>query len=1025
LFSQRKCGILPVGNPNGRRRREKADVLQGTLEPVVLKMADETSAWLARVSEITRAARPYRLKQLRAGRPKVREQRAEIIGRFFDVRERGFAMRSARRFLRRLSNSIMRWRQDERLKEEIEEHLALQTAENLRAGMSPIEARRQARLKFGGVAGVKEDYQAERGFAYIETLLRDARFGLRMSRKSPAFTVIALLTVALGVGANTAIFSLIDALLLRALPVRDPQQLMLLKWSARNSPGYHTSHGYGDCVVRIGVDNATSCSFSHPFFDDLRAHANLFSSITASGGMMQLDLSGSGTASFVQGLTVSGNYFETLGVRPAVGRVLDASDDQPSAPAVAVLSYGYWHGALGSSLSLIGKTIGLNGIPTTIVGVAEERFSGLTPGIDPDLWLPISMKARLTPNWDPKENDAGSIWLVIVGRLKPGVRRKQAEAALSLLFRNEMLYGPDKFSKESDDPEVALLPAQTGLVGVRREYSRPLFILMTAVGILLLIASANVAGLLLARSTARQKEMALRLALGAGRGTILRQLLTEGLLLSLIGAGLGIVLAVCGARAIVAFLASSSDRPLGFVVSIDARVLLFTAVISILTGIFFGLAPAMRGRSVDLAPTLKDAPASTGRAGGRWFGIGNALVVGQIGLTMIVLVGAGLVVRTLQNLRSVDPGFDTRNVLNFQMDPTLAGYRAPQLSALYQTLQSRLSGIPGVRTVSYSSVPLLVGWQEATSFYLAGAKDSVESQFLTVGANFFTTMKISVLQGRDFSAEDFASLSVTANASAQTPGATSGSASPRPPSPRPAIVNQSFVRQYLGSASPLGRRFSSSGGAKDPGYVIVGVVRDAMYIDLRQKVLPTTYVPTTDGRTVFELRTATDPSSIVPMVRSVVGAVDKNLPLSDVMTESASIDQLLFEERLIARLSSVFGVLALVLACVGLYGLLSYEVTWRTPEIGIRMALGAGSADVLSIVVRRGLALAVTGVVVGGAAALGLTRFLGSILFEVPPNDPLTLLMVAAVLLVVAFVACMVPACRAMRLDPMVALRCQ
>ena len=931
-------------------------------------------------------------------------------------------MRVLRRFLKRLRNSVMRRRGDERLKEEIKEHLALQTEENLRAGMSPVEARRQAMLKFGGVAGVQEDYQAERGLRYMETLVQDARFGLRTLRRSPGFTAVAVLTVALGVGANTAIFSLLDALLLRSLPVHDPQQLMLLEWSARKSPGYHSSFGYGDCISRIDVDNPTSCSFSHPFLDDLRAQANMFSSITASGGTMQLDLSGSGPASFVQGLIVSGNYFETLGVRPAVGRVLAPSDDQPSAPTVAVLSYGYWQRALGGSLSVIGKTVGLNGIPTTIVGVAEPKFSGLAPGSAPDAWLPVSVKARLTPNWDPKQDDAGSIWLVIVGRLKPEVTQKRAEAAVSLLFRNEMLYGPEKFSKESDDPRVSLLPAQTGLVGARGDYARPLFILMIAVGIVLLIASANVAGLLLARSSARQKEMAVRLALGAGRGRITRQLLTEGLLLSLIGAALGIVLAFWGARAIVAFVATSTDRPLGFAASIDARVLLFTTVITILTGIFFGLAPAMRGTRVDLTPTLKDGPASIGRAGNHWFGIGNLLVVGQVGLTTIVLVGAGLVVRTLQNLRSVDPGFDTTNVLNFRINPTLAGYKAAQVSALYQALQSRLSEIPGVRSVSYSSVPLLVGWEQATSFYLPGGKDSVESEFLTVGVHFFATMKISVVEGRDFSAEDFALPSLTPDASLETSRSRAGSASPRPSNPRPAVVNQSFVRQYLGSASPLGRRFGSGDG-KDPGYVIVGVVRDAMYTDLRQNVLPTTYAPATDGGTVFELRTATNPSSIVAAVRAVVEEVDKNLPISDVMTESESIDQLLFQERLIARLSSFFGMLALVLACVGLYGLLSYEVTRRTREIGIRMALGALRTTVLGVVLRRGLALAVTGVVVGGAAALGLTRFLGSILFKVLPSDPVTLLAVAAVLLAIAFLACMVPAYRAMRVDPLVALR--
>jgi predicted permease len=927
-----------------------------------------------------------------------------------------------RQIVFRLRGTLGKRQRDSMLEEELQTHLALLVEQNIERGMSSEAARRAAKLTLGGNDQIKESVHDHRGLPFLETFVQDLRFALRMLRKSPGFTAVAVLTLALGIGANTAIFSLIDALLLRSLPVRDPQQLMLLQWSARKSPGYHSSYGYDDCVVRIGVDNATSCTFSHPFFDELRDQTNVFSSIAGSGGIMQLDLSGNGPATLVQGLIVSGNYFETLGVRPAIGRVLEPADDQPAAPAVAVLGYGYWQRAMGGSLSIIGKTIGLNGIPTTIVGVAERRFSGLTPGSAPDAWLPMLLKRRLTPNWDPKQDDAGSIWLVIIGRLKPDVSRQQAEAAVSLLFRNEMIYGPGKFSKQSDDPRISLLPVQTGLVGARSEYSTPLFILMIAVVVVLLIASANVAGLLLARSTARQREMAVRLALGAGRGRIIRQLLTESLLLSVIGGALGILLAVWGAHAIVSFVASSSDRPLGFAASIDARVLLFTALIAILTGIFFGLVPAMRGTRVDLTPTLKDGRASTGGTGSRLFGVGNALVVGQIGLAMIVLVGAGLVVRTLQNLRSVDPGFDTSNILNFRINPTPAGYKTPQVSALYQTLQERLSVIPAVSSVSYSSVPLLAGWEETTSYYQPGTKDIVKSQLLAVGASFFATMKISVLVGREFSAEDFAPVPAAAHASRQNSSSSAGSTA-APARPRPAIVNQSFVRQYLGSGNPLGRRLGGSGDDKDPGYVIVGVVRDAMYTDLKQRVLPTMYVPAMDGGVVFELRTATNPRSIVALVRGVVGEVDKDLPISDVMTESDTIEQLLFQERLIARLSSFFGALALVVACVGLYGLLSYEVTRRTREIGIRMALGAARSNVLGVIVRQGLALAIAGVILGSAAAFILTRFLGSILFEVRPGDAVTQVAVAAILLIVSFAACYIPARRAMRVDPMVAVR--
>jgi predicted permease len=936
-------------------------------------------------------------------------------------------MRFMRRLFKRLISTATGRRNDERLKEEIEEHLALQTAEYIHAGLSPAEARRQAVLKFGAVEAIKEDYRAQRGMLFVETLVRDCAYAFRMLRKNPGFTAVAIVTLALGIGANTAIFSLIDSLLLRSLPVSNPQELVFLQWSAHNRPNYHSSYGYGDCQMGPG-HTTTGCNFSHPFFNELLSQAGMFSGITASGGAIGLDLSGNGPASTMQGFIVSGNYFDTLGVRPVAGRMIEPSDDNPSASAVAVLSYGYWQKSFGGSLSVIGKTIGLNGIPTTIVGVAEQRFVGLTPGSAPDAWLPLSLRPLVDPQWSPTDDDAGSVWLVIIARLRPQVPRQQAESAVSLLFRNEMLYGAKRFSQEADEPAVSLIPAQTGLVGARGTYSTPLFILMAVVGIVLLIAAANVAGLLLARSTGRQKEMAVRLALGAGRGRVARQLLTESVLLSVFGAVLGILLAFWGARAIVAFVAKSSTQPPGFAASIDTRVLLFTTAIAILTGVVFGLAPAMRGTRVDLTPTLKGgAGASVGRSGGHWLNGGNLLVAGQIALTMIVLVGAGLAVRTLRNLRDVDAGFDTSNMLNFRINPALAGYKGAQVDALYHNLLRRLGGIPSVTSVTYSSVPLLVGWQQGTTFHLASAaeKSVIDSDFLRVGPDFFATLKMSLLAGRDFSPSDFIAASTAAAVPSPTSSTAVTSAPQQPPSPRAAIVNETYVRRYLGNAHPLGQRFRHpKADPSDPGYVVVGVVRDARYTNLRGAILPTTYAPAGGGGgVVFELRTAKSPSSIVPAVRSVVNQVDSNLPISNVMTESESIDQLLFQERLIARLSSFFGGLALLLACIGLYGLLSYEVTQRTREIGIRMAVGAGRSDILRNVVGQGLALAFIGLVVGAIASLGVTRFIRNSLYDVRAGDPITMVAVTAILVLVALVASWIPASRATRVDPMVALR--
>jgi len=932
----------------------------------------------------------------------------------------------------------MKWpwrRRYDELDEEIRAHIEMSVRERVERGESPDAARAAARREFGNVGLVKETTRDVWGWVWLERIVQDVRYGLRMLRKNPGFTAVAVLTLALGIGANTAIFSLIDALLLRSLPVRDPQELVVLKWSAHKDPHFSSSSNYGDCQIQSPRDNMSACSFSHPFFDELRAQSGIFSSVTASGGTLQLDLTGVGPASLLQGLLVAGNYFDTVGVRRAVGRMILPSDEEPSAPPVVVLSYGYWERTFGGSPSIVGKTFALNGVPTTIVGVAERRFSGLTPGIRLDAWLPLSLRPRVSAFWTPQQEDVGAFYLLIVGRLRPDVPRGEAEAAVSSLFRNETLHAPQPLFAETDEPAVKLLPVQSGLNGgARGKYSASLLLMMCAVGIVLLIACANVAGLLLARSAARQKEIAVRLALGAGRGRIVRQLLVESVLLSALGAAFGVLLAIWGAHAIIALLASGTTLPLGFDASIDTRVLLFTAATALLTGILFGLAPAMRSTRVDLTPALKDGGRGSAGAGGarnHWFTMGNALVIGQIALTMIVLVGAGLLVRTLRNLRNVDPGFDTSNVLDFDINPMIGGYKGTQIDVLYANLQRRLSTIPGVESVGYSGHTLLSGGLGATRFHLPGSDEnsSVASDSLSVGPNFFATMKFTFLEGRDFSPAEFASASEYTAAwfaymAAQGASAASNSGAPKSSNPTPMIVNQMFVRRYLGNTNPLGQRLEG-GLASDrgTGYVIIGVVRDAKYVNLRRDIQPTAYVPAAGFRAAFELRTAGNPTSIIPAVRSVVNQVASNLPIFDVAAQSQNIELLLYQERLVAQLSSFFGVLALVLACVGLYGLLSYEVARRTREIGIRMALGAEQRDVMKMVVGDGLALTITGVVAGIAAALGVMRYLGSILYDVRPGDPATLATVAGILLIVALAACCVPARRATRVDPMVALR--
>jgi predicted permease len=857
---------------------------------------------------------------------------------------------------------------------------------------------------------------------------RDVHYAFRVLAKSRGFTTIAVLTLALGIGANTAIFSLIDAVMLRSLPVRDPQRLVLLHWNAHHEPKTHSSSSYGDCRTNFGDAGWMGCSLSKPFVEEVRSKTNLFSGFAAFALAGPLNLSGNGAATQARVEYVSGDYFETLGVNAAIGRTLQAADDTTIAPAVVVLNYGYWQRAFGGDRSAVGKTIRLQNLPFTIVGVAEPRFVSLTPGNTFDLWIPLAQRPRLRPGWTPRSDDAGSWWMVAVARLKPGVSRAQAESAVSLLFFNELVHGDKPLSKAEDAPALKLLPAETGLTGSRAQFSNPLYVLMLAVGIVLLIACANVAGLMLARSAARQKEIAVRLAIGATRGRIARQILTESLTISAAGGLLGVAMAFWSARALLAFLTSTSSRPTGFSADIDLRVLAFTAGASILTGILFGLVPALRSMRVEPTPALKEGGRSSnsGHTGRGWLNSANALVVAQVALTVVVLVGAGLMVHTLRNLQSIDPGFDSNNVLNFGVDATLAGYKGDKLGQLFRDLRDRFSAIPGVLSVSYSDSPLLSGSLDINGFHLHGRPDENESDadILNVGPGFFETMKIPITLGRNFTPAEY-------TMAGSEPGSQCSNAA-LSQVPVAAIVNESFVRTYFPNVNPIGQRFGGGDDPqdenpnkckdKDPGWQIVGLVHDAKYNNLRREVHPTFYVPSSADGT-FELRTAGDPMMAVPAVREVLQRSGFDLPLFDIKTESQQIDELLFQERLIARLSSVFGLLALLLACIGLYGLLSNEVARRTHEIGIRMALGAQSGDVLRSIVGHGIVLALMGAAIGTAASFGVTRFLGSMLYDVKPSDPMTLVGVTALLLVVALAACYIPARRATRVDPLVALR--
>src|SRR5580704_3487443 len=890
------------------------------------------------------------------------------------------------------------------LEQDIREHIEVETQDNIARGMSPEEAHYAAMRKFGNVTRMQEETREVWSFVWLEQLWQDVHYAIRTLARSPGFAAIVIVTLALGIGANTAIFSFIDGILLRSLPVKDPQQLVVFSWSAHARPKLKGHSDYGDCQNLAG-----DCSFSIPFFKNLRAHTDTFSGVAAFAGPLDYDFSGSGPASMAQGQYVSGDFFSTLGVNAIVGRRLGMSDDSPSAPPAIVLSYAFWQRAFGGDRSIVGRMVRLNNISTVIAGVAEPRFTNLTPGNSVDFFMPFSVADRIrSENWGHGDriSDPGVFWSVIVGRLKPGISLAQAQAAATAMFVNETTHGATPLLNEGDAPAIKLLAAADGLNGESSQIAPMFYLLMLAVALILLIACANVAGLMLSRSATRQREMAVRLALGAGRARITRQLLTESLILSVAGGVAGILLANWSVRSLVAFMSHGGLWPSHLAAHLDLRVLAFTAAASIFTGVLFGLAPTFRGIRLDLTPALKESPAALAMATSRsrFLSLGGTLVIAQVALAILVLSGAGLLVRTLQNLKSINPGFDTRNLLLFRMDPSLNGYKGPRSKSLYAELLARVQAIPGVLSATYSFDDLLSGNSWITSFGIEGEVENTSHATLglNAGPKFFETMGIRLMTGRVFTPQDFSL--------------------PLDTKWEPAVINEAFARTFFKDRNPLGRRLTGV-GHQGSSREIVGIVGDTKFRTLRSEIAPTLFVPAGGGEAVFEIRTAVDPRTIIPAVRSVVSQLDNKLPLFSMKTESEQIARSLFQERLIARLSSFFGALSLLLACLGLYGLLSYEVTQRTREIGIRMALGARPPDVLRFVVRQGVGLSAVGAVIGMLVALGATRYFASLLYGVRPFDPLTFLAVALLLGFVALAACYIPARRASRVDPLVALR--
>jgi predicted permease len=885
---------------------------------------------------------------------------------------------------------------DEELDDELRFHLEQQMAKYARGGASAEEAKRLARLALQGPQQVKERCRDARGTLLWDATLQDLRYAVRQLKGTPGFAVVAIVILALGIGANTAIFSLLDTVMLRALPVRDPQQLLVPRWTAKTTPHPYDEDDYESCFASKVPDARGGCTFPYPIFELIESKRDLFSSTTAFAGPVSLNANTNGPAAVISGEIVSGSFFQTLGVRAILGRTFNERDDSPAVNATVVLSYAYWQSAFAGDASVLGKTIRLNATPFTIIGVAEPGFNRLSPGRVCELWMPIHASSSLGISWlsIPLDSDH-HFWLKIIARAKPGTTPERAESALTALFRNEMVLR-SRTLKPDSDASVEVASANKALTGIREKLANPLYVLMSAVGLILLIACTNLAGLTTARAAARHREIAIRLAVGAGRGRIVRQLLTESLVIAGLGGLAGLAIALCGTRLLTHLLWVHLD------VKPDGRILLFTTAISLTAGVLFGMFPAIRSTRADCSSAF-DRPAGlvqsmSPAASRRWFS--NLLVVVQVALAVVMLMGAGLFMRTLLNLRSINPGFNPRNLLLFGLDPVSLHYKDAQIQNLYRILRDRFVSLPGVTGVTYSEPALLSGSLHGSDYLIEGWRDRrpVEISVLGVGPHFFQTMGIPLLAGRALKADEFTSA-------------------------RPvAVVNQAFVRQYFSGRNTLGLHFNEN----EPKAVkkeIIGVVGDAKYNNLRDEIKPTAYMPLLSDSAHFELRTAGSPSALIPAVRKIVREADPNLPLFDVETQAEQIDALLVIERLIARLSAGFGLLALTLASVGLYGLLSYEVTRRTREIGIRMAIGAEPRAVQVGILKGTLAIVVIGLALGIPTALVSTRAISAMLYGVQANDPATVLAIISMLIIVAGVAGYIPARRASLVDPTVALR--
>ncbi len=902
-----------------------------------------------------------------------------------------------------VANVFRRSAVERELDEEVRFHIGARADDLERAGLSRAEAERSARIEFGAVEAVKEDCRQARGLRLLDEIASDLRYALRSLRHTPGLTAVIVTSLALGIGVNIAIFSVVDAMALKTLPVRDPGRLVLLSWTAKDFPERYLD----DVEGSLGTDPRTgwqvSPDFSSATVEAIRAHTRTLSHVLAfSDNSAPANVSVGGRAEVASVLGVTGGYFDALGVGATKGRVLHPSDDDPDAPPAAVVSWPFWQRMLDAAPAA-GTVLVVNGAPVTVVGVAAREFSGLQPGHAPDLYIPLRVYGDYALRASGYELRAPGVWwLAVVGRLKPGASEAQARTELGGLFHGSLgVSGP-----AAGDPSVPRLvtsPVARGLDDLRKSFTPILTLMMAMVGVVLLVACGNVASLLVARATARQRDLAVRLSLGASRARIVRQMLTESVLLGLLGGALGLVLGAWISRAAVWALANGPRDPIVLPVGFDAAVLAFTVLVSVASGVLFGAVPALRATRADISHALTRR-SDTGLLGRRAVRSGKVLVGAQVALCLLLLVGAGLLSETLGRLQRVTLGFNPRGLVVLAVQPGLNGYPDAQLAAYYDNLERQILTAPGVRAVSFSQHGLIgAGWSQSMAEVSGTTPARTRVRFWRhwVSGRFFETVGIPLIAGRRI-------------------GPADGRAAPHV-----VVVNRRFVRDYLNGASPLGRTFKAGEWVG----TIVGVVEDAKYGSLREDAPPTAYLPYLQhpqrypATMTVQVRVDGATDAALTAIRRAVVAADSNVPPVTVRTQQDAIDRALFTERALAVLSGAFGVLALLLACVGLFGTMSYSVARRTGEIGVRMALGAPRAAVLRMVLRETLTIAAWGVVVGLPLAWAGSRLMSGMLFGVSPHDPQTMALAASVIMTVALVSGAMPAIRASRVDPMTALR--